>query len=381
MKKDILNVNEYIIFGTGIDGANVFYWLKKHDKKCIYFLNNNRKIDEFCSCPVKSLNEIDDIEYPIIIATKEYAYQLIRTQLNERGMVEFDDYIFHEFINKKMVYLHGNCHMAIIKEALLSSYCFNCDYYIYPGHWVCEMPNNRIPTNICKNIDVWIHENIRNNNMFGYGVSDEWVRNNIGFNSIDICIPNLFGLGYGFFPQTISGNNYNKPISNGNDKNGIFPHGDSVIDECIKKQMKIDDVVRFCNSESPFDKEKIISNFELYMEKIKNREKDCNIKIYDYIKDNYKKRKIFYDVGHPSTELLLEISGEILKLLGITDKCTAKGQLDDHETPIYPCVISALGLKYGNNELRKSDTGKKLSQKMNFEEYIKEYIYWCYDII
>ena len=50
--------------------------------------------------------------------------------------------------------------------------------------------------------------------------------------------------------------------------------------------------------------------------------------------------------------------------------------MDAHESPIYPCVRDALGLKWDIQYIRKQ--GKKFVKNMDLAEYIREYIDWCY---
>lgn len=52
--------------------------------------------------------------------------------------------------------------------------------------------------------------------------------------------------------------------------------------------------------------------------------------------------------------------------------------MDISEMPIYPAVGAALELEYSDFEIRKSVWGGKLRPHMSVEEYIKEYIFWCY---
>ncbi len=49
-----------------------------------------------------------------------------------------------------------------------------------------------------------------------------------------------------------------------------------------------------------------------------------------------------------------------------------------HENPVYPVVINYLRMNWKEEELRKSFTAKKMCKFMDFEEYIREYLWWCY---
>jgi hypothetical protein len=70
----------------------------------------------------------------------------------------------------------------------------------------------------------------------------------------------------------------------------------------------------------------------------------------------------------------------ILGLDGYIELKDTYSDLDDYELPIYPKVKEILKLEFDENDIRKSSHGKKMDKKMSFEEYIREYLYWCYKI-
>lgn len=162
----------------------------------------------------------------------------------------------------------------------------------------------------------------------------------------------------------------------------MFPHGDIVIDECIKRGMSVDEIIAYVKSDSIFSKEAILQNFAEYMEKIKKREEAWDIKIYDYIVLNYKKTKLFYDVGHPTNIIMKKISNEILAMLGM-ELCDREidTQMDIHETPVYPAVKKCLNLEWTEGYIRESNLAKKASVRMDLDEYVRLYVWWCYGIL
>ena len=198
--------------------------------------------------------------------------------------------------------------------------------------------------------------------------------------TVEVVIPNLFGLGKAFFPQS-EGNYRNNKIKNGEDTNGMFPHADKVIDKCVEQGMKKEKIIEFCMRDDAISRNEIKENFRLYIEKMRIREQCWDIKIVDYILENYKKRKLFYDMGHPANEILEVISKGVLERLGITaESVFADEKLDVHEEPVYPAVIKTLEMNWDNGLIRKSPWGKKACNEMDFKEYIEEYLWWCYGI-
>lgn len=368
------------VFGTGLEAVKCIHYLQKKGIDVVYFLNNNCKIGQFCGCPVFEPDTEKVRNVFILVATKELVYSIISKQLEESGLSEFKDYIYYEWAYKKLVLLHGNCHMTIIRLFLLSSGTFGRQYSIYPNPLICENKKGKIENTVLENCDLWVHEDIQEDNGFSYFLSDAYMRKFIRSDTVEVVIPNLFGLGKAFFPQS-EGNYRNNKIKNGEDTNGMFPHADKVIDKCVEQGMKKEKIIEFCMRDDAISRNEIKENFRLYIEKMRIREQCWDIKIVDYILENYKKRKLFYDMGHPANEILEVISKGVLERLGITaESVFADEKLDVHEEPVYPAVIKTLEMNWDNGLIRKSPWGKKACNEMDFKEYIEEYLWWCYGI-
>lgn len=370
----------FAVFGTGLEAVKCIYYLQEKGIEITYCLNNNCKVEQFCGCPVFEPDKENMRNVFILVASKEHVYPIISRQLEENGLSEFKDYIYYEWIDKKLVLLHGNCHMSIIKLFLLSSKTFSRQYSIYPNPLICENKKGKIEKAVLESCDLWIHEDIQTDNGYSYFLSDEYIRKFIRADAVEIVIPNLFGLGRAFFPQ--SGENHrNNVIKNGGDVNGMFPRADKVIDKCIEQGMNKEDIIGFCMRDDAISWVLIEENFNRYINKMRIREQGWDIKIVDYILENYKQQKLFYDMGHPVNKVLEVISAGVLEKLGINgESIFAYENLDGHEDPVYPAVIKTLGMNWDNGLLRKSLRGKRVHEDMDFRKYIEEYLWWCYGI-
>ena len=114
------------------------------------------------------------------------------------------------------------------------------------------------------------------------------------------------------------------------------------------------------------------------MNKIKERENKWDITIYDFIMQNYKRHKLFYDMGHPTNIVLKKIAEDVLERLGIKEtNIDAQKKLDIHEVPVYPCRKKSLGLEWEDENIRKSDYACRMGENMDLESYVREYVWWC----
>ena len=365
------------IRGIGYHSAVCLYQLELQSVQVKGFLTMNPRIEMFRGIRVFDVSKEVSNDSFIVVATSESVYEEISNELRLIGKKEFIDFAYYSWLTKDLVLLHGNCHMAIIRTYLQSSNSFQDQFAIYPYPLLLPITKEfRTEKEIFSYMDYWIHEDIRDDNMFGYKVSDSYIRSCVGKNTKEIIIPHLYGIGHILYPQSVPIKHGNEALNNGIDTDGMFLYGDSVIEKCLDEGMKISEIVKYCYGEC-IDKSEIIENFQRCLDKLASREKQGNwdIKIYDFIYEKYKTAKLFYDEGHPTNIIFKYICSEILKILGIEEKqIYCNDILDLQELFVYPVVKSTLGLDWNENEIRHK--GRKLAAHMNFTEYVKEYIWW-----
>ena len=375
-----------VVWGTGKDSVKATRLLNEAGISIDHYVSglSSCGIESFLGKAVISADEcIKSKDIFFIVAVSDVYWCGIREQLIEAGLHEIADFVLWKMIDtgRKMVMLHGNCHMDIIEAYLKSSSSFNHKYWIYPYERVCNLAGNRSFDCVIPYTDVWIYQPIRKENSICFEVSDEYMLKLLGEDVIQISIPNYYGCGKILFPQTNWGNPNNPPISDGKDRNGLFPRSDSVIDEWVKanKNESIQELYEFCCSDEAFDERDILDNYNQMMEKIFKRDAYCDIGVADFIKDNFRELQMFYDLGHPTSIVLMKIAEKILERLDISsEEITCSGKLCVHEDPVYPQVKRVLGLEWDQEWIRDTDYSKKIDNKMDFKEYIREYLWWCY---
>lgn len=364
-----------VVYGTGINAVKCVNLLEKHGIKVAFVLDGKEGIGRFKNYPVyKPI--VDKLKkYYVVVASAYVTYPIIKEKLS--GLREFENYVYYGWLDKKIVLLHGNCHMDVIEGFLNSSEQFSRNYAIYPTARVCT--KEKIQEDILQYMDVWIHEDIRKNNALGYEFSDEYVETYLPSGIKEIIMPHLYSLGAGFFPHAKQENNKNTPLLNGAYENGMFPFKDSIIEEGVKRHMNAEEIYEYAMRDGIMPGEYIADNFDKYIKKIGQRESAWDIKILWFILDNYKKEKLFYDMGHPTNVVLKQIALKILEHLGIFgDHIETDVVLDYHEVPIYPWIRKVLGLEWDEDYIRNSNGAIKSSDTMDTAEYIREYLWWCH---
>lgn len=372
-------MKEIVIWGTGLEAEELYYHIRNKDIHVLYFLDNNAEPGKLHGCEVKKPNRENTHDCFIVVATNRW-YGQIAEQLRSYGRREIKDFVLYKAWNKQIVLMHGNCYMGVLGHFMRTSEEFNSKYYIYPAPLVHENTKGYIEPELLTNSDVLIYQDIRNNNKFGEKLSAEYTvtafHGGGGVNRKAICVPNFVGLGKGFFPQDID-NNYNRdtkiPL-------GMFPNGDANIERLWMAGEDTDQIAEYISGDV-YSRQYIIDNFNRYMEKIIEREKNWDVKITDYLLRTYRKEQVFYEKDHPCNNVLKEICRGVFDILGL-DKETVKDfdevNLSGRQMPIYKCVEKALGLEYSSTSIRRK-IGKFCSGDMDLTEYVKEYCYYCFE--
>lgn len=370
-----LRAKRVVVYGTGINAVKCVSFLERNGIDIEFMVDGKEGIGSFKNYPVyKPISEKLHEKY-IVVASAYQTYPTIKNNL--KSLKEFENFIYYGWLDKKIVFLHGNCHMDVIEGYLKSSDMFNKEYTIYPTPRICT--KERISEEVLKYMDVWIHEDIRSDNSFGYEFSDEYIKRYVASDIKEIVMPHLYNLGAGFFPHAKERNDKNTALLNGAYENGMFPYKDGIIDRCLTEHMSLEKICEYVMMDDILPAKDILDNFDIYIEKIKKREMSWDIRIGNFILENYKKQKLFYDMGHPTNVILKRISIEILKHLKIfNEDIETDTKLDYHEVPIYPWIRKVLNMEWDEKYIRIDDKAIKCTDTMDIAEYVKEYIWWCY---
>lgn len=370
-----MNSGKYIVWGTGWEAEQFFY--QYHNKiEIIYFVdkfNYNRK---FYGIDVKCPDKLRGGK--ILIASSAY-YGEIKKQLIEMGFEEYRDFTYCFNVDKKIAFINGNCHCDIIKSYLCTSKEFAKKYVF--GAFPLIHENKAYDEKVLEYCDLFIYQDIRKESSVDYKYSEEYMLPRLKEECVKICVPNLYGFPKALFYKNHMLSECGHKVSGG--RYNPFLYCEEIIDECIQHGESFEKICTRLKEEFVEERE-IIARFRKDREIILEREKGWDVKISDYIFENYQTTQLFYDVAHPTNFLLKEISNRILVNLGIEGKVSddIKGSLNCYEVPVYDCIKDALGIQWSNSFLRErmENTASFVltETKMDWREYVKEYIWWRY---
>jgi hypothetical protein len=102
-------------------------------------------------------------------------------------------------------------------------------------------------------------------------------------------------------------------------------------------------------------------------------EKQLDIKVSKFIRDNYQKERLFHTVNHPSKPLFIYLGEAILDFLEIKDEITFyKDPLEHTVYPIYESHYQNLQLKFSNSSEYKIENQDYKPIKI-IEKYLEYY--------
>lgn len=294
--------------------------------------------------------------------------------MNSKSVVDEVDKQTDDFLKvndrKKIVVIYGNCHTTAIANYLGQTKEFASEYAIFPLKAIQDIKNAEyLNGKIFAICDVFIHQSIQVKNRYGIEFASENIIKKLKRDCKIIAIPNVYHMPMCLFPQYSD-----KPEFRGIKGDTVF-FRDKLLDQSFSDSASIKDALEMYESETDLFALNIKEQFDLFIEKVKKREMDWDIKISSFILKYYRQVLLFFDPNHPTPFVIRWISQEILKILKVsikTDDDIIDMSLDTYQMPICGTVISTLELNYINKELRV--TGRKLeNKKMYLPDYIKQY--------
>ena len=197
------------------------------------------------------------------------------------------------------LYVYGNCQSQPISRIIdrLTPKEINVTYPIKPVHLLDETDKQRLYETLSKT-DVFIYQNVMSQ-KYSWRCTDEILKvlpNNVKL----LRFPSLYFDAY--FDETITINHKNL--------NKFIPYHNRIILDCYLSGLSKNDTLdKFINNNPiRFDD----SSYQKSLTSIKERERNSDIIISDYIEDHFKKHRLFWTVNHPSNSLLLEVSKRII---------------------------------------------------------------------
>jgi hypothetical protein len=181
------------------------------------------------------------------------------------------------------------------------------------------------------------------------------------------CIPNVYFKGY--FPQ------YTRNVYN--PQNNPCPYGDKNIQN-MWDSLQSKEIAEIIKSENFYSKDECFQNVFDSLADLMEREKQCDVIISDYIRENYQKQQLFFTVNHPCNIVLLELLNRVFEYCGnraYSFDLSNAWENDARNMFIYPSVAKNLELLWAKNKYCWGRHIKK--QPSDIYGYVEDYISIC----
>ena len=317
----------------------------------------------------------------IISSTDKYGriiYEtIIKKSLEQKTALE--EYVNFMSINQKIAIFHGNCQISTISKILSTSSDFKEEYtliFVPPVHVIrWSSVNENAFSLLLPHANLFIYQNVKEGPGYSKWMSTEYIKTQLQKKCITIAIPNTYFGGY--FPQYTR--NENRPMFGSKyNRVGIVPYGDLKINTLVEEGRSEDEIEKLLQSDNLFKKDEVEKNCKDSLAELKHREELCDVKISDFIEDNYKKKYLFYTINHPTKEVLREVTKRIADKLGYKDDLETKEVAADSNIQqfIYPSVKKHLKLTFP--EKRFALCLLFNPNTMDVGEYVRAYKYFYY---
>ena len=279
--------------------------------------------------------------------------------------------------DKEIIVLHGNCQTHTLGNMLSSNKEFNQKYLVCatPRLWV-EQDEDQwklfFDSGILNLANYLFVQEIASDNRWGYNKSTDYVISQLSDTCTVYKISKLFFMGY--FPQLKLTHMHNKvPFF----RNKIHWLDSSV---CIDKEViqlildnssgefkTAEEIADLISKNDYFKQDEIKYFIEAELNAFEKQEKNVDIKMCDYLKDNYDKFLMFVTNVHPTKKVLEEFARRILRSLNIMDMTIMceDGEIQrpmppDNKFVIYPSVLKKFSFSDQNYSVVVELQGEEL---------------------
>lgn len=208
------------------------------------------------------------------------------------------------------IVFYGNCQLNIGVYNIFKNY-IDADYSIISSYDLIYN-NLDIPINILKEADIFIYQPI--NEKYGiYSINNNIVNSIMTYlnkNCNKICVPYLYF--DSFFPLC------KKNFDDGYDGGYLYKQNNILNEESILNLKNIYSNLEIIDKYNNYDIDFNFKNrFDDNIKRLLDKEKLCNIKISDFILNNYKKIHLFEMHHHPTSILIIYLTQQIFNYLKI----------------------------------------------------------------
>ncbi|MEO0926654.1 MAG: WcbI family polysaccharide biosynthesis putative acetyltransferase [Cyanobacteria bacterium J06643_13] len=277
-------------------------------------------------------------------------------------------------MKKELCVIYANCQNQTIAHFLQKSPAFNQKYLIRKYSVAAMIENgSRLAPEVIEQAKLFIYQPVKDTH--GERASN-YLLQELPADCHTVSFPSLYFTGY--FPQYCK-NPALKTIRP-NHPHGVIPHGDANIISLVNQGKSDREISDLLHNRNFYTQEYLLAKVEESLAELARRESELDVRVSDFIRDNYQSHQLFYSQNHPTDILGMFVVNQILELLGFSPiqdplslSRSLRGVQSNVQIPFYPSVIEHLHLTFAGRETVYGHNGF-CTNRMTFARYISEYI-------
>lgn len=287
---------------------------------------------------------------------------------------------------KKLLVIFANCQGGSL-GFMLNKYYSNLYDIKYYQNYEYIKNNLDLPLDI-KDADIFLYQNYSNNDE-KYDLKN-LLENVLKKECIKICFPSLHSCNLIFCYDVAEPNNY-KTITKEKPHGEFFFGISAIINELKKYEISetyknetykndiIEKIIDSSNNDDFISKETILYHNKRTFEFLENKCFTSDVpEIYNFIKNNFTKIRLWHNPNHPTGILLNELIKLIFLKLGLEyfeneeNFKILENSLSDWVMPIFPCVKQYYNMEFDINKCSSWHNKNIIDSKTYINEYLSK---------
>jgi len=343
-----IGMKRVVIFGRGREGAILKHTLSD-EYSIAYFADNSVSSGEtswYLNLPVRNPDYLrHDKDWDIIVVSTIRYFAEISRQLELMGFAYGKDYISaYDLVHKvpvieaelfidcsmeifkksikralkgrELAIVYGNCQSQLIVQILAESREFKKKYLLLklpPVHYdscynVCDYIKCSGVLGECR---LFIAQAVKEKPKFKR-FSTDYLHENLSEECKTILIPDLYFRGY--FPDAYDLPHDERVLPVFFGTTGLFAYGYRTVDKGIAENKTAQDIIRSVCNDQLYSEDFCRCRIEEELREYDHREDErkLDVRMHDYLSENYDKKLLFHSFHHPDIDVLVKLCNRIL---------------------------------------------------------------------
>ncbi len=391
--REKLSTRRIILFGAG-KVARKFYEDHK-DKLDISFCVSNLKkewgegafLEEL---DVKKYKREEIRENDYIIVCGPIAFRTIELQLMNDGFKMYEHFVEANIArvvnaNKKIALFYGSCILRDMYRCLIEVPSFDFEYesVFTQSNRGQAVVNNRLLYYLKDICDLYVYTPRVLDRDSAYFLAPDELPADCKVVSVSNLVAPLY------WPQVerridVHNQFYLHPYNvkrNVSFYHTLYRREDQNINKMILEGKTSKQIVECLSSDEFYSREQVDKHFRVTLKLIDIAEQSVEIKISDFIRENYRKVMLYQNAIHPNKIIICEYIRRLFKAIGVStheiESFESQWPLHIHQSgdvPIYPSVVKNMNLEFVEDEKKYEILTGRGVQYMTFEEYTEHYV-------